>query len=82
MYVIASSCKYLQCLNLSGCINITQTGLQQLVLGIPYIQEAVTYFGFRPKDGAMQQKLADQFKLLQIAASNKIKALFKGHVVL
>ena len=70
---LAFNCKGLQMLNVTGCQDVTENGLIELLKGLPFVELAKTFFGFKPKDRAPQLKIAHQQRLLEAQAVARIQ---------
>ena len=77
---IAENCQGLQTLNVTGCIDITENGLKQLLRGLPFVETALTYVGFRPKGSSQSAvrhlRLSVQHKAVLNAAANRLQAMW------
>lgn len=75
---IAENCRGLQTLNVTGCIDITENGLKELLRGLPFVETARTYVGFRPKGSTQSDvrhlRLSVQHKAVIDAAASRIQA--------
>ena len=60
-------------LNVTGCQEITVNGLRAAIEGNGYVVEAKSFFGFYPKSGAVDAKMADEQRLLEEAAARVIQ---------
>lgn len=47
---LASRCQGLLMLNLTGCERVTVVGLDHLIRGLHFVENAVSFMGFRPVD--------------------------------
>jgi hypothetical protein len=82
---IAENCKGLQTLNVTGCIDITENGLKQLLRGLPFVEPALTYVGFRPKGSSQSAvrhlRLSVQHKTVLDAAACRLQAMWVSYKV-
>ena len=78
---VAFHCKSLQYLNVSGCEEVTQRGLRELLHGLPYVELAHSYFGFKPRPDAVHDKLRAQQKTIEDAAAMRIQCAYRGAMV-
>jgi len=70
---LVRGCAGLSTLNVTGCQNVTRNGLLALIEGLRYVREAERFFGFVPRDDAMEQKMRDQFRMIEDSAAGKIQ---------
>jgi hypothetical protein len=82
---IAENCQGLQTLNVTGCIDITENGLKELLRGLPFVEKALTYVGFRPKGSSQSAvrhlRLSVQHKAVLDAAANRLQAMWVAYKV-
>jgi hypothetical protein len=82
---IAENCQGLQTLNVTGCIDVTENGLKQLLRGLPFVETALTYVGFRPKGSSQSAvrhlRLSVQHKAVLDAAASRIQATWVSYRV-
>ena len=80
---IAENCAGLQTLNVTGCIDITENGLRELLRGLPFVEKALTYVGFRPKGSSQSAvrhlRLSVQHKAVLDAAAFRLQAMWHGY---
>ena len=80
---IAENCRGLQTLNVTGCIDITENGLKELLRGLPFVETARTYVGFRPKGATQSEvrhlRLSVQQKAVLDAAAARVQAAFVSY---
>jgi hypothetical protein len=76
---IADNCKSLQMLNVTGCEDVTENGMKELLRGLPFTTMAQTYIGFKPREGYRHIRIDVQRKTLEKAAAEQIQALAIGH---
>ncbi len=80
---IAENCAGLQTLNVTGCIDITENGLKELLRGLPFVDSALTYVGFRPKGHTQSDvrhlRLTVQHKKVVDAAASRIQAAWTSY---
>lgn len=50
LFDMAKNCPGLIMLNVTGCQEVSQSGLKALIQGMLYVEEAKTFSGFKPKD--------------------------------
>ena len=67
--VAVSSSKTLQLLNMTGCERIAASSLEHLLSGLPFCERAETFFGFKAKPNALEQKLKVQQRVINDAAA-------------
>lgn len=65
MFCLADQCKGLLTMNITGCERITINGLNNLVLGLSYVEKAVSFFGFKPVDQHIALKLENQLRMIE-----------------
>jgi hypothetical protein len=65
MFCLADQCKGLLTMNLTGCERITVNGLNNLVLGLSFVEKAISFFGFKPTDNHIAKKLDDQLRMIE-----------------
>jgi hypothetical protein len=77
MFCLADSCKGLMTMNLTGCERITTNGLENLVMGLPCITKAITFFGFIPLDSFIEKKLENSLKMIVDGEAKEIEEELK-----
>lgn len=78
--VVARACANMQVLNTSGCEGVTDDGLLEMMAGLPFVEPANSYAGFRPKTDAVPAKLSAQMRAIRTAAALRLQALYRGHL--
>jgi len=73
--------KTLQLMNLTGCERLTASSLEHLVAGLPFCEQAETFFGFKPRVNALEMKLKVQQRVINDAAALHIQAAYRGFIV-
>tara|TARA_B100000780_G_C21118813_1_gene452981 strand:- start:89 stop:3121 length:3033 start_codon:yes stop_codon:yes gene_type:complete len=80
---IAENCQGLQTLNVTGCIDVTENGLKELLRGLPFVEKALTYVGFRPKGSSQSAvrhlRLSIQHKAVLDAAASRLQAMWVSY---
>jgi hypothetical protein len=61
--VLALNCPGILILNATGCEDITPNGMTALISGLPYVEHAKTYFGFKPIDEHVDKRLSAQLAM-------------------
>ena len=79
--VAVSTRKTLQLMNMTGCEKLTASSLEHLVSGLPFCEQAETFFGFKPKVNALEMKLKVQQRVINDAAALHIQAAYRGFIV-
>ncbi len=79
IFFVVNNNKALQVLNVTGCERVTQRGLQEMLRGLPYVELAKSYTGFKPVPNVANRKLQAQFELVKSNASQIISAAIRGH---
>ena len=72
LFEMANNCPGLIMLNVTGCQEISQYGLKSLIEGMPYVEEARTFSGFKPKDEHIELKLSGQLLMINDIAAATI----------
>ena len=67
--VAVGSSKTVQLLNMTGCERIAASSLEHLLNGLPFCERAETFFGFKAKPNALEQKLKVQQRVINDAAA-------------
>jgi hypothetical protein len=69
--LVAASTSLLM-LNVTGCEEVTTSGLRSLIHGLQFVTEAKTYVGFKPLDEHVELKLMSQLNLIHDTSALKI----------
>lgn len=77
LFEMAKNCPGLIMLNVTGCQEVSQLGLKALISGIPYVEEAKTFSGFKPMDEHIELKLSGQLMMITDLAAVKIGRNYK-----
>jgi hypothetical protein len=72
LYPISQHCPNILMLNVTGC-DISTNGIKALVEGLQYVSLAVSFFGFKPKDGHVEQKLIGHLNMIRDSAVQLIR---------
>lgn len=77
LYPISQHCPNILMLNVTGC-DISTNGIKALVEGLLYVSLAVSFFGFKPKDGHVEQKLVGHLNMIRDSAIELISEGLKA----
>jgi hypothetical protein len=80
LFDMAKNCPGLIMLNVTGCQEVSQMGLKALIQGIPYVEEARTFSGFKPMDEHIELKLSGQLLMINDLAASLIGRNYKNVV--
>ena len=75
---LAQSCAGLQLMNLTGCELISTNGLTHLLRGLPFVEAAVSFFGFKPRADSVALKFGRQQRIIHDASAMRIQGLGRG----
>lgn len=64
MFCLVDSCKGMLTMNLTGCERVTTNGLDNLVMGMKFVEKATTFFGFKPIDAYLEKILDMKLKMV------------------
>jgi hypothetical protein len=64
MFCLADSCKGLLTMNLTGCERITTNGLENLIMGLEFVEPAITFYGFKPMDKYLETLLEKKLNFI------------------
>ena len=73
LYNISQSCPGMMMLNITGCEQISTRGLKALIEGLKFVELAVSFFGFKPKDQYIEKRMTDHLNMIQDSAVQLIK---------
>lgn len=80
LFDMARNCTGLIMLNVTGCQEVSQMGLKSLIQGMPYVEEAKTFSGFKPKEEHIELKLSGQLLMINDLAASKIARNYRNCV--
>lgn len=69
LFLLVDSCSGLLTLNITGCERITVNGLENVIAGLQYVENARTFFGFQPSDEHVNRKLSDNLQMIHTHAT-------------
>ena len=76
---IAARCKSLRLLNVTGCELITDNGLRELLRGLPFVEMAASFTGFKAVEGYTTRRVSAQRTMIEDAAALQIQAVLRGN---
>jgi hypothetical protein len=79
VFFVVSHNKALGTLNVTGCDQVSQRGLQEMLRGLPFVELAQSFAGFKPRERVAELKLDAQEQLVRDEASRRIAAALRGH---
>jgi len=71
LHYLAHRCPALLMLNVTGCERVSVTGLEHLVKGLHFVEQAVTFMGFKPVDEHVEKKLEGHLLMLERTRQTK-----------
>eukprot|EP00949_MAST-11_sp_MAST-11-sp1_P000737 g737.t1 len=74
---IVDNCKGLQMLNVTGCEDVTENGLRELLRGLPFVESAKSFVGFKPRTKVRHRRIAVQHKSVLDLAAQRIQSCFR-----
>jgi hypothetical protein len=78
---LSHACLSPQTLNVSGCTAVTLRGLRNLCAGMPYTELAVSYFGLKPLDNVVAEKVRLQRGMITDSAAVMVQKHFRRYRV-
>jgi hypothetical protein len=64
MFCLVDSCKGLLTMNVTGCDRITTNGLENLIMGLQFVEKAISFVGFKPVDSYLEILLENRLKMI------------------
>lgn len=68
LHSIALHCKNILMLNVTGCEGVTSSGLKTLILGLKYVEQSISFVGFKPIDEHVNKKLEEHLIMVKTEA--------------
>ena len=65
LHSIALHCKNILMLNVTGCEGVTSSGLKTLILGLKYVEQSISFVGFKPIDEHVNKKLEEHLIMVK-----------------